>query len=67
MRVFEMKQVSAAGVAVSVNAASDLVVFTGKLPQALKVKLKVVSAQIGMKQQDILAEALSLWMQKKGL
>ncbi|EMD0638817.1 hypothetical protein VPZ60_004233 [Salmonella enterica] len=52
---------------VSVNASSDWVVFTGKLPQQLKKKLKVVSAQTGRKQQEILAEALESYMSVKGI
>ena len=54
------------GVRVSANASSEWVVFTGKLPQAVKKKLKVVSAQVGQKQQEILAEALEMWMAQKG-
>ncbi|EBA6160832.1 hypothetical protein BIW22_24910 [Salmonella enterica] len=52
---------------VSVNANSDWVVFTGKLPQAIKVRLKVAAARMGKKQQDILAEAVEAWMNEKGL
>ncbi|EPT1451965.1 hypothetical protein ACVOZ6_003553 [Escherichia coli] len=51
---------------ISVNASNDWTVFTGKLPQALKKKLKMTSAETGRKQQEILAEAIELWMTKEG-
>ena len=55
------------GAGVSVNAASDWVVFTGKLPQELKKKLKLASAETGRKQQEIVAEAVEAWMATQGL
>lgn len=55
------------GAGVSANAASDWVVFTGKLPQELRKKLKMISAETGRKQQEILAEALGEWIEVKGL
>lgn len=54
------------GAAVSANSTNEWVVFTGKLPQDIKRKLKVVAAQTGEKQQDIVADALKQWMQAKG-
>lgn len=54
------------GAAVAGKASSDWVVFTGKLPQDMKRKLKMVAAQTGEKQQEILADAIRQWMQAKG-
>ncbi|EDL8065295.1 hypothetical protein CTA21_24580 [Salmonella enterica] len=51
---------------ISVNASNEWTVFTGKLPQDLKKKLKMTSAETGKKQQEILAEAIELWMSKEG-
>ncbi|ENE5752134.1 CopG family transcriptional regulator [Salmonella enterica subsp. enterica serovar Bareilly] len=51
---------------VSANANSEWVAFTAKLPQALKKKLKVIAAECGQKQQEIVAEAVEQWMTKKG-
>jgi hypothetical protein len=51
---------------VSVNAANDLVVFTAKLPNGIKTRLKVAAAKSGKKQQEILAEAILSWMEVKG-
>ncbi|ECN9265173.1 hypothetical protein ACLMYS_003829 [Salmonella enterica] len=51
---------------VSANANSEWVVFTAKLPQALKKKLKVVAAQCGQKQQEIVAQAVEKWMTENG-
>lgn len=52
---------------VSANASSEWVVFTGKLPQELRKKLKVAAASLGIKQQDIVAEAVEQWMQKQAI
>lgn len=62
-----MAGVSAVRAGVSANANSEWVVFTGKLPQAMKTKLKVAAAQMGRKQQEILAEAIQAWMELNGL
>ncbi|EIW6162775.1 hypothetical protein MF451_003772 [Salmonella enterica subsp. enterica serovar Saintpaul] len=51
---------------VSANANSEWVVFTAKLPQALKKKLKVVAAECGQKQQEIVAAAVEMWMTQNG-
>lgn len=51
----------------SVNASNEWVVFTGKLPQELRQKLKVASASLGRKQQEIVAEAVERWMATQGL
>ncbi|WP_333855219.1 hypothetical protein [Leclercia sp.] len=56
----------AATAGVAENSSKDWVVFTGKLPSVLKKKIKMASAESGMKQQEILAEALSQWLQKNG-
>ncbi|ENQ1546154.1 hypothetical protein ACEOHC_003966 [Salmonella enterica] len=61
-----MAGTATAGVEMSANAAADWTVFTGKLPQDLKKKLKVVSAETGRKQQEILAEAIARWMNHEG-
>ncbi|EIP9221003.1 hypothetical protein LT875_002449 [Salmonella enterica] len=61
-----MASTTTAGAGVSANAAADWTVFTGKLPQALKKKLKMVSAETGKKQQEILAEAIARWMNHEG-
>ncbi|EAO3412042.1 hypothetical protein D0Q53_20865 [Salmonella enterica] len=61
-----MASVSAVPAAVSANASSDWVVFTGKLPQEVKKKLKVVAAEMGIKQQELLAKAVELWMTQNG-
>ncbi|EDY2029996.1 hypothetical protein GTB64_004438 [Salmonella enterica] len=45
---------------------SKLVVFTGKLPEAIKTRLKVAAARSGRKQQDILAEAVLSFLDVKG-
>ena len=55
-----------AGAVKSVNASNEWVVFTGKLPQAMKRKLKIVAAEMNMKQQEILKEALEQWIMAKG-
>ncbi|EAM1616282.1 ribbon-helix-helix domain-containing protein [Salmonella enterica] len=51
---------------VSVNATNDWVALTVKLPNEIKKKLKVVSAETGVKQQEILAEAVAQWMARNG-
>ncbi|EAB4417265.1 hypothetical protein D7B12_17700 [Salmonella enterica] len=56
-----------AGAGVSVNSTNEWVVFTGKLPQVIKKKLKLASAEVGRKQQEIVAEALEAWLAKNGL
>lgn len=61
-----MAQVAKERSALALNPSSDWKVFTGKLPEALKKKLKVVSAETGQKQQEILAEAIQAWMEVKG-
>lgn len=42
------------------------VVFTGKLPAQMKKQLKIVAAQTGIKQQEIVADAVKSWMKLKG-
>ena len=54
------------GAGVSANASKDWVVFTGKLPQALRKKLKLISVETDRKQQDIVAEALETWIAQQG-
>lgn len=54
------------GAGMTANATADWVVFTGKLPQEVKRKLKVVAAQTGVKQQEIVADAVRQWMTEKG-
>ncbi|MCU6682451.1 hypothetical protein M8320_10615 [Leclercia sp. H6W5] len=51
---------------VSVNARSEWVAFTAKLPQALKKKLKIAAAECGRKQQEIVAQAVEKWMNENG-
>ncbi|WP_039030035.1 hypothetical protein [Leclercia adecarboxylata] len=51
---------------VSANANSEWVVFTAKLPQALKKKLKIAAAECGQKQQEIVAQAVEMWMAANG-
>ncbi|MBZ0059612.1 MULTISPECIES: hypothetical protein [unclassified Leclercia] len=62
-----MSNASAARAGLSANASSEWVVFTGKLPQELKTKLKVASAALGRRQQEIVAEAVEKWLAKQGL
>ncbi|EJG5415732.1 hypothetical protein NAD41_002371 [Salmonella enterica] len=52
---------------VSANASSEWVVFTGKLPQAIKARLKIAAAKSGKKQQELLAEAVTAFLDVKGL
>ncbi|EAW2493037.1 hypothetical protein KS527_004486 [Salmonella enterica] len=62
-----MSNASEARAGLSANASSEWVVFTGKLPQDLKTKLKVASASLGRKQQEIVAEAVQKWLATQGL
>jgi len=48
------------------GAPTQWVVFTGKLPAQTKRQLKIVAAQTGIKQQEIVAEAVRCWMRLKG-
>ncbi|EGD6457160.1 hypothetical protein IAJ44_004220 [Salmonella enterica] len=57
---------SQVGAGVSANAASEWVALTVKLPNEIKKKLKIVAAQTGVKQQEILADAVAQWMTKNG-
>lgn len=61
-----MAATSGARAGVSANANSDWVVFTAKLPQALKKKLKIAAAECGRKQQEIVAQAVEKWMSENG-
>lgn len=61
-----MAELAGVRAGVAANTSNNWKVFTGKLPEALKKKLKVVSAQTGQKQQEILAEAIQAWMEVKG-
>lgn len=50
-----------------VGKAITWVVFTGKLPAEIKTQLKVAAAKTGIKQQEIVAEAVEQWIKAKGL
>jgi hypothetical protein len=47
--------------------SGDWAVFSVKLAREMKIRLKMASAIKNMKQQEILTEALELWMQQEGL